>query len=186
MIDIDQRGFLFQTFFISKETSKCPYIVDIIKLCKKIDDFGLIKKGSFSISLTYGKRILINAKDFDVKNIQKHDIVEIVDYDPIKGNILVIGRKDPCIETPVHWIIHKARSDINAVIQISNEKLFERFCDELPITKKEEPQGTIELAKEVLRTLRESKLILIKNVGLLLIGFKRLQQTNSVFFRYQN
>ena len=161
----------FQTFFVSREVSNCPLIFDIIRLVKKIDKIGVLENSTCSISLNYGKRILINAENVDFKSMKHQDIIEIVDYDPIKNIILAIGKRNPCMETPVHWIIQKARADVNAVIQITNKEIYEKFCDELPVTDNEVPQGTLELAKEVLKTLRNSKNILIKNNGILSVGF---------------
>jgi len=171
MIGKNLTNIPFQTFFVSREISSCPLILDIINLGRKIDEFGILEAGPCNISLAYGKRILINARDVNFKDMKQLDIIEIVDYDPIKNIILAIGKKYPNIETPIHWIVQKARQDINAILQITNKRLFERFCSDLPVTEREMPEGTLELAKEILKTLRESKDILIKNKGILLIGF---------------
>jgi len=96
--------------------------------------------------------------------------VEIVDYDPLKNIMMVIGLNDPTLETPVHWIIQKARHDVNAVLQINSTSLFERFQDKLPTTEKATQPGTLDRAKEILRTLRHGKTILIKNEGIVFVG----------------
>ena len=143
-------------------------IVDIIRLGKKIEELS-IKETECNISLSYGKRLLINARDVNVEHMKQQDIVEIVDYDPIKNIVLAIGKKYPCIETPVHWIIQKARHDVHAVVEIKSKKMYETCCDYLPVTEKTSC-GTIDRAKAVLKTLRDSKNICIKDEGILLVG----------------
>jgi len=161
---------MLQTFYVSRETSNCPLISEMIKLGKNLTEIKLSNKETGVVSLDYGKRLLINAKNIDVKNMTQHDVVEIVDYDPLKNIMMVIGTKDPCLETPVHWIIQKARHDINALLQINSTILFERFKGTFPSTEKEVKPNTLDSAKEILKTLRTGKIILIKNQGILFAG----------------
>ena len=162
--------FGFQTFFISRETSKCPQLVDILHISKKINELQLAEEGTGSISIRYGRRILINSKDTQLPTLQPEDLVEIVDYDPIKNVVLTMGKKEPCRDTPVHSLIQTARTDINTVILLKNKKLHDQLSNNLPLTEHEAPTGTIDLAKEILKTLRQGKNILIKNYGALFIG----------------
>ena len=171
MIDRESIGNNFQIFFISKELSNSSQIADIIKLGKKINDLKIVKEDACSISMNYGKRILINSKNSHIKNIQQQDVIEIVDYDPIKNNMLVIGKKHPSVETPVHWIIQKARHDVNVIVKIKNKQLFNQLHSYLPATEKIIPYGTIEYIKEILKTLRKGKNILVKDEGVLFTGF---------------
>ena len=142
----------------------------MIKLGRILQDLGISDKETGSMSLDYGKRLLINAKNVDIKKMTQQDIVEIVDYDPLKNIMMVIGPKDPSIDTPVHWIIQKARHDVNAILQINSPSIFERYQKMLPITERETQPATLERAKEILRTLRNGKTILIKNEDILFAG----------------
>ena len=161
---------VLQTVFVSRETSNCPLISEMIKIGKKLEEIGLDDKETGVVSLNYGKRLLINAKNINIKKMNQQDIVEIVDYDPLKNVMMVIGSKDPCLETPVHWIVQKARHDINALLQINSITLFERFKGTLPTTENETKPITLDRAKDILKTLRAGKTILIKNEGILFVG----------------
>lgn len=184
MIGKNLTSIPFQTFFVSREISNCPLIADIIKLGKKIDGLGIVDNKDYSISVAYGKRILINAKNVGVESMNQQDIIEIADYDPVKNIILAIGKKDPCIESPVHWLIHHARDDVNAIIQLNGEKVVKKFSKNLPTTEKEYPSGTLELAKEVLKVLRASKKILIKNRGSLFVGISLKEVEDLILKTY--
>jgi hypothetical protein len=173
------------TIFISKEASNCPLISEMLTLCQNLQVLGLTDKEYGTLSLDYGKRILINAKQVDLKKITPQDIVEIVDYDPLKNIMMVIGLKDPAVEAPVHWIIQKARYDINALLQISSISLFEKCKTMFPSTEQEAPPATLERAKDILKTLRNRKTILIKNEGILFAGLtiKEIMDTLNRHFR---
>jgi hypothetical protein len=174
---------VLQIFYISRETSNCPLISEMIKLGKNLTEIKLADKEIGIVSLDYGKRLLINAKNIDVKNMKQPDVVEIVDYDPLKNIMMVIGTKDPCLETPVHWIVQKARHDINALLQINSTTVFEKLKGALPSTEKETKPNTLDSAKEILRTLRNGKTILIKNQGILFAGvnLKEIQDALHIY-----
>jgi len=182
MIDENLMYPSFQTFFISTERSNCPLISNVIITCKKFKEMGLLKDTTGIVSLSYGKRILINGSNADLKDIKREDILEIVDYDPAKKIVLAIGRIEPHIETPVHWIIQHARNDVKAIIQLNGEKIIERFSKYLPVTEKEYPPGTLELAKEILKMLRKSKRIAIKDRGVLFVGAS-LKEVNDLILK---
>jgi len=170
---------VLQTLFVSRETSNCPLISEMIRLGHQLEEIGLTDKETGIVSLNYGKRLLINAKNIDVKQMKQGDVVEIVDYDPLKNIMMVIGTKDPCSETPVHWIVQKARHDITALLQINSTTIYEKLKGTLPTTEKETQPITLNQAKEILKTLQAGKTILIKNTGILFVGIniKEIQES---------
>jgi len=171
MIGETYPNLYFQTFYVSKEISKCPLISEIIKVSKKFKAINLLKEViNISVSLRYGKRILINAKNIDFSKINAEDFLEIIDYDPFKKVLLVIGNKEPRIDTPNHWFIHHARHEVNAIIQIDDAQLVKKLEKKLPGTENEYPTGTLEQTKEILKILRDSKKMLIKNQSAIFVG----------------
>ncbi len=159
-----------QIVYVSRETSNCPLIADMIRLGQTLKDLGVPDEDIGIVSLDFGKRLLINGKNVDIKKTDRHDIVEIVDYDPLKNIIMVIGTKDPCQQMPLHWIVQKARHDINALLQICSTTLAEKFTGTFPSTERGTPNVTLEQAKAVLKTLRAGKAIIIRDEGLLFSG----------------
>lgn len=173
----------FQTFYTSKEESNNPLIPEIIKIGKKIEDAGLSNDvKSAVISLRYGRRMIINTDYNDIGKITRQDILEIVDYDPVKKVLLTMGPKKPKIETPVHWMIHHARSEVNAVVQLTGENIIKKAEGRIVSTDKEQPVGSFETIKEVLKALRDSKCVLIKNQAVLFVG-KDLKQIEEEVFK---
>ena len=170
------------TLFVSRETSNCPFLSDMIQLGQVLQQH-VQEEETGVISMDYTKRLLINAKNVDIKKMAQQDIVEIVDYDPLKKILMVIGPKDPAIETPVHWIIQKARQDVNVLVQINSPVLYENLKTTLPTTEKDTQPATLERAKEILRTLRNGKTFLLKNEGMIFAGINT-QEIHSSFQRY--
>ena len=170
----------FQTFFVSREQSNSPLVSEMMRIGKKFKEQGLLKEISGVISLGYGKRIIIPGNNFDLADLKKDELLEIVDYDPIKKIILAIGKRQPCIETPVHWLIHHARDDINAIVQLNGEAVIKKLSKTFPTTEKKWPPGTLDLAKEILKLLRTNKNIIIKDTGVLFAGVNIKEVENSV------
>jgi len=170
-----KRGEVFnlalQVFYVSREETNCPLVIEMIKLGKNLKEKGILTdKTSATISMKYGKRILINSDVKDFSKIQKEELIEIVDYNPLNNNLLVIGPVDPKIETTLHWMIHRARDEVTVVIQINDEKILDKLKDEEMISTKKTPMYSLEFIKQSLKQLRDRPKIFIKNTGVIFVG----------------
>ena len=155
----------FRTFYVSKEKSNCPLIANALKVEKKLSQYNF---NDVVTSQRFGKRILINSFKDDKGEI-KDNFLEIVDYDPIKKVVLAMGPKEPRVETPLHWMIHNARSEVNTIVQINDKELSEKL-KKTPKTEKDYSVVTLEQIKEVLKHLRNSKKVILKNQGVIFVG----------------
>jgi len=161
----------FQTFYVSKEETNCPLIVKAIEIGKEFEKSKFsLNLNNIIISLKYGKRVLINAYNTKISELQRKDFLEIVDYDPLKKVLLLIGSKTPNIDASVHWLIHHARAEINVVIQINDKNLSEKIENKMFTIEKKLPDGSLELTKEILKGLRKNKIISIKEKGMIFVG----------------
>jgi len=170
-----KRGEVFnlalQVFYVSREETNCPLVIEIIKIGKKLKEQGILtNKTSATISMKYGKRILINSNVKDFLKIQKEELIEVVDYNPLSNNLLVIGSADPKIETTLHWMIHHARNEVNVVIQINDEKILEKIKEENMVSTEKTPIHSIEFIKQSLKQLRDRTEIFIKEKGAVFVG----------------
>lgn len=164
--NIDLR---FQTFYVSKEETNCPLSIEIIKLGKKLKENGILTEdGRAVFSIKFGKRIIINSKIEDFSSIKREELLEVVDFDPIKNNLLLIGSATPLVETSLHWMIHHAREDVNVILQIKKTAFINKI-KEVDVTDKY-PIGSIDNTKEVLKVLRDKKKVAVKNNDLLFVG----------------
>jgi len=171
----------FRTFYVSKEVTSCPLSIEIIKIGKKMKEAELLKNSTMIASLSYGKRMLINSEIIDFDEIQLDELLEIVDFDPIKNNLLVIGKSEPKTETPVHWIIHHARDDVNVIVQVNGEEILQRIGGKLKKTDENTPLGTLDQAKEMLSILRDEKKLEISNHGAMFVG-RTMDEVEKLIF----
>lgn len=171
---------IFQTFNISKEKTNCPLIPELIRISKRLKDKIILYDDlSLIISFKYGKRVLINGSVEDYLEIKQEELFEVADYDPVKNILMTIGPGEPRLETPVHFMIHHARNEVNAVIQINNSKIYKKIIQKYPIADDKYPVGTLEYIKDVLQKLHDSKIIILKNQGILIVGetYKKVEES---------
>ncbi len=157
----------FQTFYVSKEESACPLIPNIFNLAKTLNKLKIEGDSNFTISIKFGKRIIINSEKSNFKNLEISDILEVVDYNPIKKTALIIGKKSPSENLPIHWIVQNAKDHVNFVLQIDNKDL---SIKNIPETNIQGKTISIDLIKDILRTLKEKNEIIVKNKGLIIVG----------------
>ena len=170
------RNIGFQTFYISREKSNCPFIPEIIKFCKNLKKSGIIdEKSSLVLSQRYGKRVLITSGVEDFSNIKQDELLEIVDYDPLKNNLLVLGPGEPRLETSVHWMILHARNEINV----------EKISNKITTTEHAYPVGSIEQIKEILKNLCNSKIVVVKKQSIIFVGKSLEEAKNQIIKTFE-
>ena len=170
MFSKDAFGRSPQTFVVSKEISNCPLIFDMSRLGSRCRELGVVDRDRVLLTYDYGKRLLVTAEHTDAKHLRQEDIVEIVDYNPLKDIMMVIGPKDPNTDAPVQWMIQKARHDINITLQVLNPALCDTLPSTVPRTTEPLPTTTIEKAKILLKALHTSPVIGIPSQGIMIIG----------------
>jgi len=152
-----------KTLFLSREEVRNPLAEEIKRAGKIVKEKGLVEGTYGNISARYGKRMVITATGSDLGNLSNEDMVEVVDYNPVTDIAMVIGVKEPSKETPMHWLIYR-REDINAAIHVH------RTFEEAPSTEKYAPQGSLELAMEAIKALKNSKIANLMGHGSIAVG----------------
>jgi hypothetical protein len=84
--------------------------------------------------------------------------------------MLLIGKKQPCVETPAHWMIHHARDDINIIVQLYDNILSDKLSKKHPLIENDYPISSIEMIKELLKNLRTSNIVILKNESVMFCG----------------
>ena len=152
-----------RTLFLSREEVRNPLVDEIKRAGKIVKEKGLVEGTYGNISVRYGKRIVITAANSDLGKLSNDDIVEVVDYNPATDVAMVIGLKEPSTETPMHWLIYR-RDDINAIIHVH------ATFEEAPTSEKYAKEGTLELAMEAIKALKNSKIANLMGHGSIAVG----------------
>lgn len=108
------RGLAFRTLFVSAEATHCPTAGDLCAAARWLATLGA---ESGSVSVRYGNRVVINVAGAPLPEVGQEDLVEIADYDAARNTMVLIGRAEPSLAAPLHWLIHRWRPDVNAVVQ---------------------------------------------------------------------
>ena len=155
----------FQTFFLSNEISKCPLISNAIEICKELCGKNILKNHGNGLSIRYGNRIVITGEDANLCDLSVKDFIEVVDFDPFKKTALVIGLKEVDSYVQTHWLIYRARNDVNVVFHLKN---FDENIDrDLPEFK---GNGSLEFSLNILKALKNNKYVLTRDGTLFIVG----------------
>ena len=168
----------FQSFFLAKEVTTSEALPMLLHFLNQINLEPTFKKLTCRISTRYGKRIIINTNHHE-KNLKNVDFIEIVEYDPLKNIVLLIGQKQPPLETSIHSLLYRARNDINAIAQFSGEKLPFIVPDNIAVVQNPGVHGSFEEAKQILKTIGTTNIVKIKNKSLIVCG-SNLQNIKSI------
>jgi len=153
----------FQTFFVSRQEVSTPIIGELMRIKKILyEEYSIMNP--LVLSIGFGSRIIINSA------WSEEEFIEIVDYDPIRNIVLVIGRSEPHEETPLHWMIHRAREDIHVIIEILNTEVSETLKEKIHSTGEIKKYSPLDYIKKVLKTLGRNNSVIIEGQSVLFTG----------------
>lgn len=166
----------FNTVFISDRIPSDNKLEELKKWSKTFQESGLTPevKGNFTGNLSFRSKdgFVITASGLkDKENLEDICFVFIKAYNQEENTFFVEGQTKPSSESIMHHLIYKAYLDVNAVFHGHNDAIV-ACADELglPITEKEYESGTVDLANQVLKVLRDHKLIVLRNHGFVSLG----------------
>ncbi len=166
----------FKTVFLSDKISFDAKINELKKWSKIFQKQGLTPEiqGNYTGNLSFRlkKGFVITASGLKNKeNLLDDCFVYIKNYDEKNNTFFLEGKMNPSSESIMHYLIYKNCNEINAVFHGHNDSiLFNADKLELPVTKKEYSPGTLNLAKEVVKISKKSKLIVLKKHGFVSLG----------------
>jgi ribulose-5-phosphate 4-epimerase/fuculose-1-phosphate aldolase len=163
--------------FPIREVHNSPSGEEIKKIGKKVSEtFKVDGVVAGSISTTFANGFIITTSNVNVNlaKISETEITEILEYDPVRNNVIAKGKKDPCVEISLHWFIYRGFNNIGAIIHVRNtefaEKLMDLKLDEVPVTPFKIKFITSELAMEVLKVIKGHNSVILLDNGILTIG----------------
>ncbi len=142
--------------------------------------------GNLSFRLNNSENFfIITASQSGLNESQTNDRFVTVSYVDLKAGIVYFkGIREPSSEAILHYVIYQARPDVQAVFHGHCEKISRNAKKlGLPITSKEEPYGTIDLAERVLETLNDFYFLEMKNHGFLSFG-KSLDEAGNQALKF--
>ena len=156
--------------FIRRAIQFNPSAKQLVEIFEKFRDILKIK-GLESASIRTGNGFLINTAYFDIKSFNRDNIIEIIDFDPVRNNMMVIGNEPPSSNAALHWFIYRGLPWINGVININNPELMTRFKNgNLLFMDQSKDFLDTNLALMILKNAKNAETQLIEGQGILVVG----------------
>jgi ribulose-5-phosphate 4-epimerase/fuculose-1-phosphate aldolase len=170
------RRIKFKTNFLSKEIPNEKEIEELKNWCNQFQKNNLTPEFQGASVGNLSTRIedyfIITASVVKSKDNLKNDsFVRVINYDVYNNVFFVEGMLEPSSESIMHFLIYNTRDDVNAIFHGHSDLILKNAAKlKIPVTKNEQPPGTMELANEVLDVLGNNNIIIIKNGGFVSLG----------------
>jgi hypothetical protein len=127
-----------------------------------------------SISLRTGTGFIINTDNIGTSEDTPDELVEVIDYDPVRNNMMVIGNEPPVLDAIVHWFIYRGFQNINHILILNEPKIIEKYRQKEHVEfVYEDNLISVDLAMRILKQVKESKIVILSGSvvsGLILCG----------------
>ncbi|MCK4814639.1 class II aldolase/adducin family protein [bacterium] len=171
------QGVKFRTEFISDRPPKNFLLRDLLLWCRKFHEFGFapvnpkIHQAAGNLSIRSAADMIITPSGIPFNELKRDDFVEVVDYSLEEPAVNVKGKHEPSSESIMHLMIYRARPGIQAIFHGHNDKVL-IAADQMgiPTTKKKQPYGTEQLAREVMNILDQNNFLVMKDHGFICYG----------------
>ena len=115
--------------------------------------------GNLSIRLAQGHQFLISASQTGhLPAVDARHFVTVVDYRVEKNWLACEGPAEASSESLTHALIYEVFPDAAAVIHVHHHEAWQRLQSQVPVSRKDVPYGTPQMAGEIRRLANESRL----------------------------
>jgi L-fuculose-phosphate aldolase len=166
----------FNIIFVSDEIPNDSRIDELKYWSEIFEKRGLTPmfEGNYTGNLSFRSKesfIITSSGLKNKENLSNDCFVTVKSYEEQSNTIYVEGKRQPSSEAVIHFLIYKARKEVNAIFHGHNDAIITNAETlKLPVTEREHEPGSLELANEVLRVLGDKNLIVIKNHGFVSLG----------------
>ncbi|PIN98509.1 MAG: hypothetical protein COT90_03985 [Candidatus Diapherotrites archaeon CG10_big_fil_rev_8_21_14_0_10_31_34] len=140
---------------------------------------------------TQGNKFIITGSTTGGKEkLDEKGYCKVTEFDFKKNSLSCVGKIKASSESLTHAAVYQSLAEVNAVIHVHNLKLWNYLLEKAPATKKEVKYGTPEMAKELIRLVkekeaREKKIVVMKGHKEGIISFgKTLEEAGKTLLKY--
>jgi ribulose-5-phosphate 4-epimerase/fuculose-1-phosphate aldolase len=162
------EGVKFRTRFRGGEFNREQGHVIIDEL-SSLRGENLLDKNNGNISIRVKDGLIITPSGKDMAKIVLDDLVKVTGANEEARLVDAVGKLEPSSESIMHWEIYTAFDEVDAIVHYHDDALLRR-SNEFTQTERYYPYGTIELAHEIVKTLKISPFVIIKDHGAIAVG----------------
>ena len=119
------------------------------------DDNG-IGFGNLSLRVPNSHQFIISGTQTGgLPDLMPHHYTKAIDYDWQQNYVVCRGNIKASSETLTHAAIYQALSEVNAVVHVHHQQLWQQLLDRVPTTNPDSAYGTPEMAREIIRLCRQ-------------------------------
>jgi len=126
-----------------------------------------------NISVRYGHGLAITASGCNLGYIEKNEIVLVITCEVETRRVFYQGPIKPSSESIMHWLIYGYQTGAKVIIHAHDQFATrpELLAGEVAETEREEPYGTVELARMAIETFQRGEpIVILKNHGYVAFG----------------
>lgn len=142
-------------------------------VCDRLRDNDMTDANAGNMSCRYDSGYIITSTGSNLGSLEKDELVCVERCDVEAEEVYYFGPKEPSSETLMHWLIYSERPETNAIMHAHDEMATrsDLLSGRVEETEREEPYGSLALARLALKTLKGGKkIIVLKNHGYVAIG----------------
>ena len=148
-----------------------PDDVDVSELLNKRNELFKLKLigydktdrvgyGNISMRVGDGNRFFISGSQTGhIENLAFNGLSFVIDASVKNNSVDCCGPSVASSESLTHFSIYENINSVNAVIHVHHSDLWNSLLNKVPTSKKEISYGTIEMANEIKRLIKEEKLL---------------------------
>ena len=145
----------------------------------RLRDYDMTPANGGNLSVRHGKGFVVTAAGCNLGCIETDELIFVEQCHVASEEVFYHGPAEPSSESLMHWLIYLNRPEAQAVIHAHDEFATRPEClqGRLEESRREEPYGTVELARMAIETFaRAERIIVLKNHGYVAVG-KNLEDT---------
>ena len=176
-------GVKFETLRLGSEIQ--PDLKDIshhfLRNGQRLKRFGMTPKNAGNMSVRTGDGMMITASGANLGSIEDTDIVYVQRCSVEDRMVTYVGSSLPSSETFLHFLVYRSRPEVGAIVHAHDPATSALDDHHVKETAREEPYGTLELARMACETFStQERIIILKNHGYVAIGDTLTQAVDRI------
>lgn len=184
-LDWDQRAFDFSDADFMLLNSYRTNLFELNLIGAYPDGIGF---GNISFRLKENNFIISGSATGNFKKLEKKHYSLVTDFDIKNNRVTSIGLTKASSESMSHAAVYMLNKNVNSVIHIHNQNMWEQYLNNLPTTNKKAEFGTPELAFEIQKKVTNSNGIIIMGghpEGIISYG-QTVEEAYNLLIQYYN
>lgn len=163
-------GRKFRTVFRGRQSMGGEVAFELAEACRLVASRIPAPANAGNLSVRVPEGFLVKGGGIELGEMEPENVVLVHDYGHGSNTLIASGLREPSSESIMHYLIYQRMPGVNAVVHAHDQLALEEQDLDYPVTEREEPYGTPELAEQALDALREGNYVVLRNHGSVVVG----------------